>query len=480
MNILGVKMLKKRILNSNFVVATIITITKSVYFLMKKNSLNSAIDALKIEKISVNTGYKQRSDTVLTLTALIQGFMNAYMKQLYTLEAWAMEISLLVGKNVDKQGIQAKFHDRQVGAVKTVLETALAQRLQDGLKNTVTYSRKWKLFEAFNRVLIEDSTCQKVDASLASTFPTTNGGDGQVSATMRIQAIYDFVAEAFAFFSVESYCDNDQKAASNILKIAQAGDLVLRDRGYWVIKVLAEMSEKSIYWLSLWQPGVGLMEDGTKEKINLLALLRKTQGDVVDTNVLLGAGDKLPVRLVALRLPEPVAAEKRRKARLAAKKTKNHSAEYYELLGWSIFVTNVSTEIWTSKQISYAYRVRWRIETIFKCWKSVFKFKQFALQTKVLPHRVYMSVYIILLLYTLLFKTVFNYFNEAVILHHQRLGLPPETCPKLSMMKMAAIIMQFFYKMVQVSDWAAFVPIFYKFAAYQDPKYRPNFETFSY
>ena len=462
-------------------VAIIITTTKSVYFTMTTNPLREQLDALKIEEISIATGYKQRSDSKLTLSGLIEGFINAYTKQQYTLEAWAMEMELLLDTNVDRQAIQAKFHDRHVEAVKTVMETALTQRLQEGMKTTMA-SRKWSIFDSFKRVLIEDSTCQKVDASLALVFPTTNGGDGQVAATMRIQVIYNLLAEAFVFFSVESYCDNDQKAASNIFKVAEAGDLVLRDRGYWGISKLADMTQKGISWLSLWQPGVSLLETNTNTnintKINLLELLRRTKDNVVDKNILLGATEQLAVRLVALRLPEPVAAEKRRKARLAAKKSQNHSDEYYELLGWNIFVTNVSAEIWTADQISYAYRVRWRIETIFKCWKSVFQLKAFALKTNVLPHRVYMSIYIILLLYALIFNIVFNYFNQAIIQHHTTMGLPTETCPKLSMMKMANITMQFFSKILYSSDWTELVPIFYKFAAYQNPKYRPNFETF--
>ena len=57
------------------------------------------------------------------------------------------------------------------------METALTQRLQDGMKTTVA-SRKWSIFDSFKRVLIEDSTCQKVDASLSTVFPTTNGAIG--------------------------------------------------------------------------------------------------------------------------------------------------------------------------------------------------------------------------------------------------------------------------------------------------------------
>jgi len=50
--------------------------------------------------------------------------------------------------------------------------------------------------------------------------------------------------------------------------------------------------------------------------------------------VLLGSKEKLPVRLVAQRLPEEQAQKKRQKARNDRNKKANHSQEYYALLGW--------------------------------------------------------------------------------------------------------------------------------------------------
>jgi len=43
------------------------------------------------------------------------------------------------------------------------------------------------------------------------------------------------------------------------------------------------------------------------------------------------------------------------------------------LLGWELFITNVSKEVLTSKDIAEFYFIRWRLEIIFKSWKSYFK-----------------------------------------------------------------------------------------------------------
>ena len=50
------------------------------------------------------------------------------------------------------------------------------------------------------------------------------------------------------------------------------------------------------------------------------------------------------------------------------------SKEYLELLSWSIFITTISQKIAGGSFILKAYRLRWRIEIIFKSWKSNMEF----------------------------------------------------------------------------------------------------------
>jgi Transposase DDE domain len=340
--------------------------------------------------------------------------------------------------------------------------------------------RKWKLFEAFPRVLIEDSTCQKVDSSLSAVFPTTNDGKGSVAATMRVQTIYDLVRNCFVFFKLESYCNNDQSAAENILSVAQKGDLILRDRGYFILEVMRKIMNSGVYFLSLWKPEVSIWDIQTQKWIDLAEYLRKISGNVVDIPILLGKTAQIPVRLVCLRLPDDIANSKRRKAKENAPKKSNHSEIYYELLGWNIFVTNVPLAIWSVLQISFAYRVRWRIETVFKCWKSVLNFKDFALHTAVLPGRVMVSIHIILLQYALVFETVYNYFHEAVRQFHFSEGKKGTSTPELSMLQTADLIRTYFNLLMTQDDWKDFVPLFYKFATYENRKDRDNFENFTY
>lgn len=446
-----------------------------------KNPFIERLESLNIEKIAEETGFKQRKDQKIELKPFIVGFMMSFMAKSYSLLNWASAIGLFIGKSVTKQSLQEKFYDRHLNAVKAVLQAALGQRLREGVQFEAQEIRKWKLFEAFPRVLIEDSTCQKVDSSLSALFPTTNDGKGSVSATLRIQTIYDLVRNSFLFFKVESYCNNDQSAAENLFSVAQEGDLILRDRGYFILSVLGKMMDAGIYFLSLWKPDVAIWDIQTQKWIDIADYLRKIKGNVVDISIRLGKTAQIPVRLVCLRLPDDIANSKRRNAREKASPKSNHSETYYELLGWNLFVTNVPQSIWSVLQISFAYRVRWRIETIFKCWKSIFNFKDFCLHTDVCPGRVHVSMHLILLQYTLIFDTVYNYFHEAVRQFHIRHGKKGTHSPELSMLQTAEIIRTYFnILLLAPDDWIDFVPLFYKHATYENRKDRTNFENFTY
>jgi IS4 transposase len=50
--------------------------------------------------------------------------------------------------------------------------------------------------------------------------------------------------------------------------------------------------------------------------------------------------------------------------------------QYLELLGWSIYITTITKEIADSTKIYKLYRLRWRIEIIFKAWKGNMNFNK--------------------------------------------------------------------------------------------------------
>ena len=74
------------------------------------------------------------------------------------------------------------------------------------------------------------------------------------------------------------------------------------------------------------------------------------------------------VRLLAFPVSKEVADNRRRKAKNESRK--DPTQEYLESLCWSVYITTITDERIDYTFIYKAYGLRWRIEIIFKCWKS--------------------------------------------------------------------------------------------------------------
>jgi IS4 transposase len=108
-------------------------------------------------------------------------------------------------------------------------------------------------------------------------------------------------------------------------------------------------------------------------------LLDKVAKDIAVPELYVGQGpEKLPVRLIIAKVPEPVAAKRRLKQkRKIANISKKGRYRYGTsdlkalLMNYNIFITNTTHEQLTKEQVQGYYRLRWQIELLFKIWKSV-------------------------------------------------------------------------------------------------------------
>ena len=89
--------------------------------------------------------------------------------------------------------------------------------------------------------------------------------------------------------------------------------------------------------------------------------------------ILAGSKEKHKVRIIAAPVSEETANARRMKAKKESK-SRNPSKELLELMSWNIFVITISTPEITFETVLKIYGLRWRIENIFKTWKSNFNF----------------------------------------------------------------------------------------------------------
>jgi hypothetical protein len=317
-----------------------------------------------------------------------------------SLNTLAMLVSILSGDRISKQGVWKRLGCEAVVFLADVLFAALRRTFSGALA-----IRDEGVFSHFHRVLIQDSTYLRLPDHLANLFSGSRNQTGRRSSHLKIQLIYDLMEEKIKGLGLSGYTRNDQEASRDIFAYAGRGDLILRDLGYFSVPVFRELSERGIYFLSRLRNRMAVFDGKTGERLDLLAQLQKHK--TFDQCVLLGSKDRLPIRLIAVPVPETLANERRRKAKMNRDKRQAPSRSSLQLLGWELFVTNVDETVWSAETAARVYFMRWRVEVVFKVWKSHLRITEIPRGSKPLI----LSFILARLLYLVWFHTSFDRLN---------------------------------------------------------------------
>jgi hypothetical protein len=278
----------------------------------------------------------------------------------------------------------ADFHLTAAGLGLEVSQTAIEKRfaagqplvdffrkaLERALQKTVACEPSAApLLQKFTAVLIGDASTINLPDELAALFQGCGGSEGTSAAALKLQVLWDLVTGRLVQLLIEPGRASDVKSPIASAQV-QAGSLSVFDLGYFDLERFATLQANGGKFISRLLQGTEIYTP-EGEPLDLRTRLRKETSGLLDEEILLGKSAKLRCRLVAIRVPQEVADRRRQKAReKAAKKGRVPTAEYLELLGWSLFVTNCDAEQLTWKAVVVLYRARWQIELLFKLWKS--------------------------------------------------------------------------------------------------------------
>lgn len=268
-----------------------------------------------------------------------------------------------MGVNVSETAIKKRFSPKLVEFLRRALMRA-AQKAMAVAPSAPS------LLNKFSAVFVGDSTSFTLPDELADEFPGCGGKSKSGRAALKIQVLWELIMGAIVYFELEPGRRSDAK--SSIAQVsAPPRSLTVFDLGYFSLERFRSLSDNKAYWISRLQHGVKVF-DCNGQPLSLLELLRGHRGSQpLDVRVLLGEKERLPVRLIAIRVPQEVADGRRRAAHQKAQKDgRTASREYLQLQDWTIFVTNCEPEQLTWKEVVVLYRARWQIELLFKLWKS--------------------------------------------------------------------------------------------------------------
>jgi len=319
------------------------------------------------------SGFLKRLPRKIPVLKFVLALVALAAETVLSLERIAAVIAVAAQTSYSKQAL----HQRLGLPLQRFLAQVASALL--GLLSLPIASRGW--FKPLGRVLIHDSTVQALPEPLADVFPGAANGRKRRYASLKIQFIFDLLHSQALHVSLSGYTRNDQAAAPDILPLIQQGDLIIRDLGYFALQTFRDLVNKGAYFLSRFRHGMLLFDAQNGQPLHLRALLRPGQG--LDRPVLLGQ-ERLPVRLVAIPLPEALANQRRQQARHSRDRRSPPSQQKLWLLSWNMFITNVEPTVWPPQAVQAIYRLRWRIEIIFKAWKSHLRLRELNCRTATL------------------------------------------------------------------------------------------------
>lgn len=322
------------------------------------------ISAHELELIAIVTGWQKRSPRKITPASLLSSLCAQCLSGTASFNDIAAALDGMAGQQPSRQSVAERFAEPCLRMIQTVLRQAIDQRVTTSMLEDAPAQG---LLNGYSRVLVQDSTIIELPGWLFDTYSGVANGSHQV-CNARIQAAYDLKNMCFEAFSIDAYSKNDLSAAPELE--LRPGDLVLRDRGYLSVGEMQRHQQAGAHFIYRHKTGTIYRDAHSDEPLDLPAMLRRHGS--LDLEVALNDAPRTRVRLIASPVSAQTAALRRMKAK---KETKGHnpSAAMLELMGWTIFLTNLGPEV-SFHALLETYGLRWRIEVIFKAWKSRMNF----------------------------------------------------------------------------------------------------------
>jgi len=219
----------------------------------------------------------------------------------------------------------------------------------------------------FQRILIEDSTVISMAKCNAEHFP--NNGNGKIdTAGCKINLVTDSVSGQPVSAGLHDARNPDQTIGFDLPSICRAGDLIVRDRGYFSLDALEEIERRDAFWISR-LPATLTCFDG--EGTYLDEILKTTKSSRLDMDIWIGRHRAHHCRLIATQLSAKE-TEKNRRQRHRDSKRHQTTASKRGLIqdGWSLIITSVEDDRIDPDQIYKLYSIRWSIEIQFRAMKQ--------------------------------------------------------------------------------------------------------------
>jgi len=322
----------------------------------------------EVESIAKETDFVQRTSAKLNGSTFVDSLLfTGFNHKDLSLEALSTQLDHEYHVEISKQGVDQRFNENSVAFMKSLLEQLLPKVLSE--VPVISF------LEDYRSVRIKDSTSFQLPENMEEKY-SGSGGDAS-KAVIRIQFEYDYRSGKVYDLSLHAFNDQDAKDAQLTVSNIEKNDLIIRDLGYVVIKVLLFIANMEAWYLNRFN-----FSSTAYEKIGdvyqeidfgkIQKYMNKNQVDSLEKEVYIGKKKSLKTRLIIERLPEKKVEVRLRKAKEQARKKGRQLTDKYKAhIGLNVYITNIDAEKLPVKNVQILYKLRWQIELVFKIWKSI-------------------------------------------------------------------------------------------------------------
>jgi hypothetical protein len=203
----------------------------------------------EIEKIAFEHEFRIRRGGKITASLLLESFIMMMQSGVSSYWQWAVSISGLTDTLISKQAIFKRMCPAWVATIKALVALVVSQ--QSGI------ARDGVIFKGFRAVWLQDSSSFHLPDVLVAKFKG-NMCKGKQKSVAKLNLVVNLLTGLCPVMRLDSFTVNEQALSGTILGIACAGDLVIRDLGYFALGVFTKLTEAGVSYLSRLKHGVAL------------------------------------------------------------------------------------------------------------------------------------------------------------------------------------------------------------------------------
>jgi Transposase DDE domain len=342
----------------------------------------------RAKELERETGFVQRSTAQLDGPAFAQTVVFGWMSLPEASYSQLRHVAASLGVQVSTQAVEQRFGKGSAELLKRLLaETVNVVITHEG--------QTQELLSRFNGIYLQDGTVISLPESLAEVWKGCGGNREQAGASsLRVQARLDLARGGLQgpWLQDGRACERSGEAMSTPLPTGALWDV---DMGYFTLHEMRKLEQEGDFWVTHAKATLTII-DKHGQVWELLSFLEAHAGKEIDEEVFVGKRERLPVRLLAVRISQQEAQRRRQRAKQQAKsqhkgcqlkgrrskggtgqqrqpvqrKRRKVSPARMRLAGWTILLTNVPAPMLTLQEALVLVRCRWQIELLWKLWKQ--------------------------------------------------------------------------------------------------------------